>query len=219
VKVVVFIDAQNAYMTARDAFGWTGEIGRFGSFKPLPLARLLSAGRDLKQVRIYTGVPSNEKDKTGYQATQRRIATWKAEGAALVEVYERVLNYPPKERPREKGIDVLLAIDLVRLALDEDGFDVAVLLSGDTDLVPALEFVVDHKGAGSIEAAMWEPLANCECAEPLGVSTDGGREQVVRRTISHNEFMRFAEKRNFNKPIRQPPASGQSGRRLPPWRR
>ena len=119
-SVIVFIDHQNAYNSAREAFGWTSEIGRFGNFKPLPLGRLLAADRDLRQVRVYTGVPSNEKDKVGYQATQRRIASWKAEGAGLVEVFERTLKYPPNEKPREKGVDVLLAIDLVRLALDDD---------------------------------------------------------------------------------------------------
>jgi uncharacterized LabA/DUF88 family protein len=219
-NVIVFIDAQNAYMTARDAFGWSGEIGRFGSYRPLLLGRVLAAGRDLKQVRIYTGVPSNEKDKTGYQANQRRIASWKAEGSGLVEVFERTLKYAPRQPPREKGVDVLLAVDLVRLALEDEGFDVAVLLSGDTDLVPAVEFVVDHKGSTSIESAMWEPLPNCECAEPLGVSTEAGRPQIARRKVTYDEFMRAADKRNFNKPYEPPaPAPGQSGRRIPNNRR
>jgi uncharacterized LabA/DUF88 family protein len=39
---------------------------------------------------------------------------------------------------REKGIDVMLAIDLVRLAA-EDGYDVATVLSGDSDLAPAID--------------------------------------------------------------------------------
>ncbi|OGQ89426.1 MAG: hypothetical protein A2289_07455 [Deltaproteobacteria bacterium RIFOXYA12_FULL_58_15] len=40
----------------------------------------------------------------------------------------------------EKGVDVLIAIDLVRLAA-EGGYDTAVLFSGDADLVPAIEMV------------------------------------------------------------------------------
>jgi uncharacterized LabA/DUF88 family protein len=43
------------------------------------------------------------------------------------------------ERSREKGIDVKLAIDLLMGAV-EDRYDVAVLVSSDTDLVPAIEW-------------------------------------------------------------------------------
>jgi hypothetical protein len=51
----------------------------------------------------------------------------------------------PGEKPREKGIDVALAIDFVRLAI-EDKYDVGILVSGDTDLKPALEAVWDYRG-------------------------------------------------------------------------
>ncbi|MGI9119704.1 MAG: NYN domain-containing protein [Acidimicrobiales bacterium] len=41
---------------------------------------------------------------------------------------------------REKGIDVLIALAMILGAM-RDAFDVAVLVSADTDLVPALETV------------------------------------------------------------------------------
>ena len=41
---------------------------------------------------------------------------------------------------REKGVDVLLAIDLVRMAA-EDRYDVAIVLSGDGDLVHCLSLL------------------------------------------------------------------------------
>lgn len=69
----------------------------------------------------------------------------------------------PGDRPREKGIDVALAIDFVRLAI-EDSYDVGILISGDTDLKPALEAVWDYRGAAGprAETAAWSrPDAHC----------------------------------------------------------
>lgn len=47
-------------------------------------------------------------------------------------------------RPREKGVDVKIAIDMVVGAID-DLFDTAILVSSDTDLIPAVKYV-RHKG-------------------------------------------------------------------------
>lgn len=53
----------------------------------------------------------------------------------------------------EKGIDVAIAIDLVRLAM-ERAYETAVLMSSDTDLLPAIETVYDLRLA-HIEVATW----------------------------------------------------------------
>src|SRR3712207_8878441 len=56
----------------------------------------------------------------------------------------RSLKYPPgwtpggSERPREKGIDVMLAMDVVRGTIDANAecrFDLAILACADTDLI------------------------------------------------------------------------------------
>lgn len=44
----------------------------------------------------------------------------------------------PKEKPEEKGIDVSLAVDFVRMAV-QDEYNVGIIMSTDTDLKPALE--------------------------------------------------------------------------------
>jgi uncharacterized LabA/DUF88 family protein len=57
-----------------------------------------------------------------------------------VTVVRRQLRYPkswPVEPAQEKGIDVALAVDFVRLAC-ENAYDVDILFSRDADLVPAL---------------------------------------------------------------------------------
>lgn len=137
LRTIVFIDSQNMYMGAREAFGWQSEAGRFGNFRPYGLGRIMvrEPERQLEQVRIYTGVPTPQRDAKGNAATQRRIAAWIAEKPDKVQVFPRPLRYPPP-KGREKGIDVELAIDLVQLAID-DAYDVGVLASADTDLKPA----------------------------------------------------------------------------------
>ena len=195
---------------------------RWGNFRPLLLGRHLCSaapGRRLKQVRVYTGVPSNERDAKGYQAMQRRLNSWRSEGGGCTEVFDRTLKYAGSKAPREKGIDVLLAIDFVRLAL-EGHYDVGILASADTDLVPALEFVVDKLGREAVEVATWQATPPNTSAEPLGVAVvPGVREQITRRTVPQREFDRMADKRDFNLPYHPPqPAPGQSGRRLPPGR-
>lgn len=221
METIVFLDAQNAYKGAREAFGWTDRAGRYGNFRPITLSRLIYANGDplrrLKQVRIYTGVPSNERDSSGYQATQRRIATWKAEGRGLVEVVDRTLQYSPTERPREKGINVLIAIDMVRMAI-RDEYDAVVLISGDTDLVPALEFVADLKGSDRVASAMWKPSApHLQPPQPLGVAVTAERAQILRWLIDESTFAKAADKRDYRQPIE--PITGPDGRRLPPGRR
>lgn len=54
-----------------------------------------------------------------------------------------------------KGIDVQLAIDFVAGAIDGD-YDVGVIASTDTDLIPAIDFVVERFGGiRSAQVAAW----------------------------------------------------------------
>lgn len=195
LRTIVFVDGQNMYMSAREAFGWTQEAGRFGNFRPYGLGRILvrDPRRRLTQVRIYTGVPTPSRDPSGNAATQRRIATWVAEKPEIVQVFPRPLRYPPP-RGREKGVDVELAVDLVRLAMDDE-FDVAVLASTDSDLKPALEFVAKRFPLKMLVTMAWkaEPGNERVTAEPLDLSAGN----IMRVKIPKHDFDRIADRRDF----------------------
>jgi hypothetical protein len=125
-------------------------------------------------------------------------------------VHDRPLRYPPP-KGREKGVDVQLAVDFVRLALDDE-YDLAIVASADSDLVPALEFVRSRFAERVIEAIAWEPNLGCDAAAPIDVPGGG----IVRRTLVQREFDKVSDRRNFlvSKSALPP---GQSGRRrLPP---
>ncbi len=57
---------------------------------------------------------------------------------------------------QEKGIDVALCIDFVAMAID-GLYDVGVIVSTDTDLLPALEFTRNrYAGVRHISVAAWD---------------------------------------------------------------
>jgi NYN domain len=151
-RVIVFIDAQNVYKGARDAFGVRNAEGKiqelsiFGQIHPMKLGQLIchrpppGHTRSLTEVRVYTGRPDSTKDPKGYGANLAQCSAWEKAG---VNVTWRTLRYPrdwPTVKPEEKGIDVALAIDVVRLAIDGQ-YDVGIICSTDSDLRPALEYV------------------------------------------------------------------------------
>jgi uncharacterized LabA/DUF88 family protein len=165
-RTIVFIDYENTYWAARHAFhsGARGS-GRLGHVDPIPLARLITgmapSSRILSEVRVYRGMPSPLLDPIGYRAWRAQTSQWEKSGALVVS---RVLRYPigwpkslPGERPQEKGIDVALALDVIDLA-HRGAYDVAVVVSIDSDLLPAIEMLQHMRattGRPRVEVAAW----------------------------------------------------------------
>ena len=203
---------------AREAFGWKHEKSHYGNFRPFQLAKVLTQqdSRELTQARFYQGMPDPRRDKRGNAITNRRIAAWQRDSPDLLKITTRTLRYPPTEG-REKGIDVQLAIDLVSMAYDDE-YDLAVLASADTDLIPAVQFVVERYPLKLVECVAWEPLPECadDAAAPLDVRTKG----VLRRMIPQSDWDTCSDKRDFTRmqDVSGPMLPGQSGRQLPPGR-
>jgi len=145
-RAVVFVDGQNLFYAAKDAFGY-----RFPNYDVAALANRLSAdqGWTLNQVRFYTGVPDATDDAFWNHFWNHKLAHM---GRAGVHVFSRPLRYRNQtvKLPdgsattvlvgQEKGVDIRLALDLVRLASDRQ-YDVGLILSQDQDLTEAVEDV------------------------------------------------------------------------------
>ena len=160
-RVVVFLDSQNVYMGAREEYGLRGAPSRFGQTDPLALARLVVAKRRypsrLAGVRVYRGLPDSERQPETNAANLRQTKIHEARGGGLVVVVTRPLRYPrgwPSVPAEEKGIDVALAVHFVTVA-SSGAYDVGVLMSTDSDLLPALE---------SVAALGGRPHPRCEVA-------------------------------------------------------
>lgn len=167
---MVFIDYQNTYMSAREVFANPAEQYdyTFGQIEPWLLGERIVAKRpadvdsQLVAVRIYRGMPAASRDPKGYGACRSQVSRWQRTPGVIAVT--RPLRYPPGwpdksrpgERPQEKGIDVELAIDFATMAVD-GRYDVGVLMSLDTDLKPALEYVArrSHAGGPRVEVAAW----------------------------------------------------------------
>jgi uncharacterized LabA/DUF88 family protein len=161
-KIAVFIDWQNTYKTAREAFGWRDFPNEYGNYSPYELSRRLATGNGrggdaaLVRVNIHRGLPSQKHDPEGYAANRRQSAAWMKENPDVVIPRLRPLRYSRDgdEPPREKGIDVELAVAAVEWLLT-DKCDVAIVFSHDTDLVPAVELLARLKGAAAVETVSW----------------------------------------------------------------
>lgn len=202
-RVVVFLDYQNVYMGARSAFHPYGAPSPAGQVDPYRLGELLvSKGppdveRELTEVRIYRGQPDSQKDPKGYAANDRQCRHW--ETLPKATVITRTLRYPldwPREKEQEKGIDVQLAIDLVAGAVRRE-YEVGILMSTDTDLKPALEFVRDLEG---------DPYPRCEVAAWSSPDAHSRRLSIPGRQIwchwlDESDYQAVSDPMNYAAPL------------------
>jgi uncharacterized LabA/DUF88 family protein len=196
-RVVVFLDYQNVYMGARGTFHPYGSSPQDGQIDPYRLAELLASkgppgvDRELHEVRVYRGQPDSEKDPKGYAANDRQSSHWRT-------LPKTTVRYPrdwPREKEQEKGIDVQLAIDLVAGAVRRE-YEVAILMSTDTDLKPALEFVRDLQG---------DPYPRCEVAAWSSPGSYSRRLSIPGRQIwchwlDESDYRSVADPTNYAAP-------------------
>ncbi|MCH7813925.1 MAG: NYN domain-containing protein [Planctomycetes bacterium] len=138
-QAIAFFDGQNLFHCAKKAFGYTHP-----NYDPLALARQTCAKQNwnLKQVRFYTGVPNASDNELWHGFWTKKLLAMRRQG---IVVYSRPLKYRNKKvrlpdgtdhvylAADEKGIDVRIALDVLRMAYARD-FDVALVFSQDQDL-------------------------------------------------------------------------------------
>lgn len=137
-RVLLFVDGQNLYHRCRHHFGYPWA-------HPLALAKALVDEDRAKQgdthvlagVRYYTGIHDANRNPRGHALMERRLRAYEAAG---VRTLPSPLRYDSTGRAREKGIDVRLALDLYRLG-SKGLYDVAIIVSEDSDLDPAAQDV------------------------------------------------------------------------------
>ena len=142
-RVVAFFDGQNLYRSVKAAFGYT-----YPNYDPTKLSRLLCAKQNwqLESVRFYTGIPRPQDDPFWNTFWINKLANL---GRQKVIVYKRYLAKREKEIETpsgiisvpylvEKGIDVRLSIDIIRMAL-KGMYDIALIFSQDQDLSEVAE--------------------------------------------------------------------------------
>lgn len=199
LKLVAFVDAQNDYRRARAGFFRNTGSATNGQISPMKLGKLIESrgGPDgseciLTGVRVYTGRPDVSRVPETYLAHRRQCARWELEGATVIT---RPLRYPPNwpaQRAEEKGIDVALSVDFVAMAVDGD-YDLGVIMSTDTDMLPALEFVLRrYAGVRYIATAAWESPRNSRRLVLPG-------RNIWRYRLNRDDYDAVADPTNYNR--------------------
>jgi uncharacterized LabA/DUF88 family protein len=138
-RAAAFVDGQNLFHAARNAFGYTWPNY---DIRALAEAVCRLKGWQLIQTRFYTGVPDAADDLRWNQFWQAKLAQMGRDG---VRVFSRPLRYRNERLRlpdgsehtvlvgREKGIDVRLALDAIGVAYRGEA-DVLLIFSQDQDL-------------------------------------------------------------------------------------
>jgi uncharacterized LabA/DUF88 family protein len=178
-RVAIFIDGGNFYRRLRDA-----GLARGARFNRSALVDFLLRGRSLVAKSYYIGIVRNHdhspKSQKMVEDQQKFLGKLEGEGFSIRRgriVYDHKI--------REKGVDVQIAMDLLIGAV-EDCYDTAVIVSSDTDLIPAIRYVLrtrEREGGGvrwllvpTIARHGKRKLAECSIASGRYSSIDRWRQ-------------------------------------------
>ncbi len=149
-RVMVFIDGSNLYHVLDQ--NCSRHDVQFDK-----LARKLANGRDLRRIYYYN--IRQESDRPDGRADQDRFLH-SLYDTPYVEVRLGIAKQR-RDQVVEKGVDVMLATDLVVRAY-QDQYDTAILVSGDGDFYPAIQAVKDR--GKQVEVAAFESNISSEAS-------------------------------------------------------
>ncbi|MHA6668589.1 NYN domain-containing protein [Homoserinimonas sp. A447] len=192
----LFIDYQNLHLSGHESFGGLQAPLHSSLIHPGLFANELQLLRNSKvhqlaritEIHVYRGEPSSQQDAVAAARNKAQAAEWTRD--RRVNVHTRTLRYSRDGGPpREKGVDVMLAVDLVRCSISKSA-DVIILASRDTDLLPALETAYDSDGA-IVEVAGWHGQSR------LRFKNNEGRRPLWMTSLHADEFNRCRDPREY----------------------
>lgn len=177
------MDGQNLFNAAKEAFGYG-----FPNYDILKLAQSVCRiqGWQLDRIHFYTGLPGLADRRHGFWVKKLQVM-----GTRGIVTFTRPVRYSHQPLTlsdgsstyalvgREKGIDVRIALESVRYALD-GSYDVALFFSQDQDLAEAVEEIKRI----SVTSGRW---LKCACAYPVGATTVNDRGIRGAKAIKINQ--------------------------------
>jgi len=135
-RVMIFIDGSNLYHSLKGFFKRTDiDIGKF-SDKLLDKRRLI-------RIYYYNARVGQREEPERYHDQQKFFAGITAIPYTELRLGRLVYNNWPSSPPYEKGVDILLATDMITHGF-KNNYDVAILVAGDNDFVGAIQAVKDN---------------------------------------------------------------------------
>jgi len=149
-KAFVFIDGSNFYHRIKSIAQYftkeTGDEFSTSRFNFRGFCKEIVGTNNLLEIRYYIGqikrpnpsAKNNQKAQQLYDDQQRLTRYLQNEN--IIVRFGKLIKSAGSYH--EKGVDVQIAVEMIRFAR-QDKYDVAYLVSSDTDLVPAVEEVKD----------------------------------------------------------------------------
>jgi len=134
-KVIVFIDGNNFYHNLKKVIDKPRKI----DFKKLVNLVCLRFDLDILEIRYYNSIP-----KLKDEVYNKHLSFIKELESKGILVRTRELH-GKGEHKREKGIDILIAVDMINKCLIKKGCDVCILITGDADFLPVMQIIKDSK--------------------------------------------------------------------------
>jgi len=173
-RTIAFFDGQNLFHTVKSAFGYI-----YPNYDVKALAQSICAakGWQLDQVRFYTGVPDSTDNAMWNGFWAAKLLAMSRQG---VWTFSRPLRYRNQTvklpdgtshaflAAEEKGVDVRIALDVIRLAHRRD-YDVALVFSQDQDLSE----VAAEVRTISAEQSRWIKMASAFPVSPVSRNRRG----------------------------------------------
>ena len=217
-RAVAFVDGQDLFHAARESFGYP-----YPNYDVVCLARTvcMRQGWRLGEVHFYTGVPSAQDNPYWHSFWRRKMQVMQEAG---VRVHARPLRYRQARGPggdgarggrrtlpgQGKGIDIRIALDIVRLA-HERAYDVALVFSQDQALT---EVATELRHIAAAQQR-WLKIAS---AYPC--SADSRNRRGIDRTdwirIERALYDRCLDPRDYRQPDHEAPPAHLADLQLPP---
>tara|TARA_Y100000310_G_C20569648_1_gene757336 strand:+ start:449 stop:988 length:540 start_codon:yes stop_codon:yes gene_type:complete len=138
-KAIIFIDGSNWYHNSKSMIEKPSQI----DFNKL--SRLICSyfNLNLKEIRYYNAIPDISDGEGVYYKHLKFLNDLKKQG---IIVSTRKLKKIKKTNVSiEKGVDVLIAADMIRKTLVNEECNVCILISGDADFIPVMEIIKESK--------------------------------------------------------------------------
>jgi len=144
-RVMIFIDGSNLYHSLKTYFQRTDiEIGKF--------CNKLLEKRRLIRIYYYNARVGLREEPERYHDQQKFFAGVDTVPYTELRLGRLVYSNWPNSPPYEKGIDIMLATDMITHSF-KNNYDVAVLVAGDSDYVGAIQAVKDN--GKNVEVALF----------------------------------------------------------------
>ncbi len=136
-RAIVFTDGSNFYHNSRSIIDKPSKI----DFKRLSKFICNKFQLELIEIRYYNAVPDITDNETIYYKHMEFLDGLRKQGIIVEE--RKLKKIKELNLKIEKGIEVMIASEMIRKTLVEKKCEVCILISGDADFIPAIQIIKD----------------------------------------------------------------------------